>query len=155
MIAARVTEGEGAARNLREIVVELRQLQATIAEMSEANRIGAVERYRDRLSRLLASVGDAADASIDQARVLQEAGVLAERIDIAEEVERLGVHLETVSTILDQGGLCGKRLDFLAQELLREVNTMASKCRDAELATVTVDAKVLCERFREQVQNVE
>ena len=88
-------------------------------------------------------------------RLKQELALFATRIDIAEEVARLTTHVSEMRRVLAQGGPVGKRLDFLAQELHREANTLGSKSVDAELSQVSLELKVLIEQMREQVQNLE
>jgi uncharacterized protein (TIGR00255 family) len=88
-------------------------------------------------------------------RLKQELALFATRIDVAEEVARLTTHVAEIRRVLAQGGPVGKRLDFLAQELHREANTLGSKSVDAELSHVSLELKVLIEQMREQVQNLE
>jgi uncharacterized protein (TIGR00255 family) len=88
-------------------------------------------------------------------RLKQELALFATRIDVAEEVARLMTHVAEIRRVLAQGGTVGKRLDFLAQELHREANTLGSKSVDAELSQVSLELKVLIEQMREQVQNLE
>ncbi len=96
-----------------------------------------------------------AEVTIDPDRVLQEAAVLADRADVAEELVRLQAHLESFSERLAAGGVVGRSLDFLCQEIHRELNTLGSKCRELGVADRLVDAKSAAERVREQVQNLE
>ena len=95
------------------------------------------------------------DINLDPARLETEIALLIERSDIQEEVARLDAHLKRVNTLLKEDRPVGRELDFLSQELLREVNTLGSKARDIEVNVVVVDMKVEIERFKEQVQNVE
>lgn len=97
------------------------------------------------------------EAGLDPAseRLAQELALFATRIDVAEEVERLSTHVAEFRRVLAQGGSVGKRLDFLAQELHREANTLGSKSVDAELSRVSLELKVAIEQIREQVQNIE
>jgi len=88
-------------------------------------------------------------------RLKQELALFATKIDVAEEVARLVTHVAEVRRVLAHGGGVGKRLDFLAQELHREANTLGSKSVDAELSQVSLELKVLIEQMREQVQNLE
>ena len=88
-------------------------------------------------------------------RALSEATAFAIRIDVAEEITRLGSHLDEVERLLKKGGEIGKRLDFLIQEMHREANTLGSKSATLELTRISVDMKVLIEQMREQVQNIE
>jgi uncharacterized protein (TIGR00255 family) len=91
----------------------------------------------------------------DNDRLKQELALFATKIDIAEEVSRLGTHVVEVRRVLAAGGSSGKRLDFLMQELNREANTLGSKSVDAELSQAALEIKVLIEQMREQVQNIE
>lgn len=88
-------------------------------------------------------------------RIEAEIALLAQKFDIAEEYDRLQSHLKGVEDILDKGGICGKRLDFMMQELNRESNTMASKASGIEITKTAVELKVLIEQMREQIQNIE
>ena len=88
-------------------------------------------------------------------RVLQEVAVFATRIDVAEELTRLNAHLDEVERVLKQGGACGKRLDFLMQELNREANTLGSKSAITEVSQASMELKLLIEQMREQIQNLE
>ena len=106
------------------------------------------------LSKLGARLAEAGlDANED--RLKQELALFATKIDVAEEVARLVTHVAEVRRVLAHGGSVGKRLDFLAQELHREANTLGSKSVDAELSQVSLELKVLIEQMREQVQNLE
>jgi uncharacterized protein (TIGR00255 family) len=106
-------------------------------------------RLRERLARLLEGV------EVGEERLLAEAGVLADRADVSEEVQRLEAHLTHLTALLNAGGPAGKKLDFLLQELLREVNTSGSKCRDAGMGERVVEAKASLEKLREQFANLE
>jgi uncharacterized protein (TIGR00255 family) len=108
------------------------------------------ERTKERVEVIIGSA-----AAIDPERVIQEAALLADRADVAEEVVRLRAHLETTSERLLAGGVLGRTLDFLCQEIHRELNTLGSKCRELGVAERIVDAKAAAERVREQVQNLE
>jgi uncharacterized protein (TIGR00255 family) len=116
----------------------------------EEFRARLLERVQERVKSMVGS-----DISVDPDRVLQEAAVLADRADVAEEVVRLRAHLENFSERLAKGGVIGRSLDFLCQEIHRELNTLGSKCRELGVADRLVDAKSAAERVREQVQNLE
>ncbi len=117
-----------------------------------APRIPAIQAaYMDKLGAKLREIG--ADAGDE--RMKQELALFATKVDVAEEVERLKTHVGEVKRVLNAGGAAGKRLDFLAQELHREANTLGSKSVDAELSNVSLELKVLIEQMREQVQNIE
>lgn len=107
--------------------------------------------YMDKLGNRLREAG----LEPNDDRLKQELALFATRIDVAEEVARLATHIAEMRRVLAQGGTVGKRLDFLAQELHREANTLGSKSVDAELSQVSLELKVLIEQMREQVQNLE
>jgi uncharacterized protein (TIGR00255 family) len=96
-----------------------------------------------------------AELGLEETKLYQEVVRLAERADVAEEVQRLRSHVAQARGLLGGSGPCGKRLDFLAQELAREANTIGSKSASAALAREVVGLKAEVERLREQVQNVE
>jgi uncharacterized protein (TIGR00255 family) len=108
------------------------------------------ERTKERVEVLVGSA-----AAVDPERVVQEAALLADRADVAEEMVRLRAHLETASNRLRAGGVLGRTLDFLCQEIHRELNTLGSKCRELGVTDRIIDAKAAAERVREQVQNLE
>jgi uncharacterized protein (TIGR00255 family) len=110
----------------------------------------ALVRLRERVSRLLGG-----ETALDPERLHQEAALLADRGDISEEVVRLHSHLEAFRLRIRQCEAIGRTLDFLCQEILRELNTIGSKCREEGVAEHLIDAKAAVERLREQVQNVE
>lgn len=108
-------------------------------------------RLKERADALLASSG----ASLDETTLAREVAVYAERSDVAEEVTRLSAHLDEFERYLASDGEVGRTLDFLAQEMLRETNTIGSKSQDVAIAHAVVELKAEIERMREQVQNVE
>jgi len=112
---------------------------------------GVQVRYRDRLRERVQRL----DVQADPERLEQELALLAQRADVAEEIDRLGSHVTEVSDILRRSEPVGRRLDFLIQELNREANTFASKVQEEPLTRVGVELKVLIEQMREQVQNLE
>jgi uncharacterized protein (TIGR00255 family) len=149
LIARRTAEGAGLAEALRSLTADLAaqaQAMAARAPLAAARR-GA--RLRERLRALLA------DSAVDEARVVTEVAVWAEKTDVTEELTRLRVHLDEFALMLGKGGPVGRPLDFLIQELNREVNTIAAKADDLELGQAALAAKGLLEKLREQVQNLE
>ncbi len=92
---------------------------------------------------------------VASADVAREVAILCDRLDVSEEISRLKSHLDQLDAFLPKGGRIGRKLDFLVQEIFREINTIGSKCSDANVAHWVVDAKTHAERLREQVQNVE
>lgn len=156
LVEAREQEGEQLARILGERLAELVQSAAKLRARAPAVREELRASLERRLQELLVSRPGHPDArTVDEVRLAQEVAFLVERGDVSEELDRLDAHLAHFGELLAGDGLLGKRLDFLTQEILRELNTVGSKCRDAEMARTVLDAKVFCEQLREQVQNVE
>lgn len=147
LCAARAREGEKLAAALSGRAAEMRRRVAQVAPLvPQANAA-----YQARLAeRLREALGTA-----DDERVRAELAVFAVKTDVAEELQRLSAHIEEVERVLAAGGAAGKRLDFLAQELNREANTLASKSATREIADCALELKLLVEQVREQVQNVE
>jgi uncharacterized protein (TIGR00255 family) len=147
LAAARVREGEKLARMIRERVARIRARLAEIEPLVPQ----AVAAYAEKLAAKLRE----ALAAADEERIRQEIGVFGVRIDVAEELSRLGGHLDEVERVLAGGGAVGKRLDFLMQELNREANTLGAKSVSKELSAAVLEFKLLIEQMREQVQNLE
>lgn len=121
-----------------------------------------LNKVRDQLPRLMVDINEKlqkrfteAKLTLDSTRLEQEMVLYSHKIDIAEEIDRIEMHLNEVCRILSQGGNVGRRLDFLMQELNREANTLGSKSLDPTITHAAVEIKVLIEQIREQVQNVE
>jgi uncharacterized protein (TIGR00255 family) len=149
LIERRTAEGERLAEELRGLHAELAAIVSTMAGRAPIGAARREERLRERLRGMLDG------AAIDEARILTEAAVWADKADIAEELTRLRAHLAELGLALDKGGPVGRALDFLLQELGREVNTVASKADDLELSQAALAGKGVLEKMREQVQNLE
>ncbi|MFO8057643.1 MAG: YicC/YloC family endoribonuclease [bacterium] len=121
---------------------------------TEGKKDSVVENYRQRLKRKIAEILEDSEKT-DQARLEQEVALLADRTDITEELVRARSHLEQMDRLLDSDGPMGRKLDFLTQELFREINTCSNKAQDAEVSRLAVDMKAELEKIREQVQNLE
>ena len=93
--------------------------------------------------------------ALTEERLAQEAALLMTKADVREELDRLGSHLGAAATLLAEGGVIGRKLDFLCQEFNRETNTICSKAQDIELSNIGLELKAVIEQFREQVQNIE
>jgi len=154
---ARAREGARLADILKERVNRLRELAAQAAPLVPAVVQRQQARFLERWNEALASVQAAAAVPAQNLheRAMAEAASYAIRIDVAEELGRLGSHLDEITRLLKAGGELGKRLEFLIQELQREANTLGSKSAALELTTISVEMKVAIEQMREQVQNVE
>ena len=159
---ARAREGARLVAILSERIQHLRSLATQAGPLVPAvvqrQQQRFLERWHEALQQLPAAAGvSAATVSADaqRDRALNEAAAYALRIDVAEELARLGAHLDELSRLLKTGGELGKRLDFLIQELHREANTLGSKSSALELTNIALEMKVAIEQMREQVQNIE
>jgi len=148
--AMRLAEGAALAADMRGIIADIRRRVVTIRGRGPA----AVERQRERLMERIGSVLAERGVKLAEADITREIVLLADRSDIAEEIVRLESHLDQFERLLGEDSP-GRQLDFLAQELAREANTVASKSSDVEIAHAVVETKTLIERLREQVQNLE
>jgi len=146
-VASRSREGAKLARTILDRVARMRELTAQVGPLLPK----VLGDYEQRLATKLRE----AVASLDEERIRQEIGVLAARIDVAEELARLATHLDEVQRVVEKAGAVGKRLDFLMQELNREANTLASKSVSTEVTAIALELKLLIEQMREQVQNLE
>lgn len=147
LVAHREREGERLAAMLTErldgVAHEVAGLRTRIGDIND----GLLRKMRERI--------EAMDMPVDQGRLEQEVAVLAQKADVAEELDRLDSHVAEGRDALALGEPVGRRLDFLMQEFNREANTLASKSQDASSTKASVELKVLIEQMREQVQNVE
>ncbi len=162
LVVERKREGRGLEEALRGHLSELRGRVEALAARREEVIDRAPNELEGRVRELLEGHGfeghgatGATGVGLDPARVVQEVALLIERSDTVEELERLSGHLEGFAAAMDEEGAVGRRLDFLTQEILRELNTIGSKCRDLAMQRAVVEGKVLCEQLREQVQNIE
>lgn len=147
---ARASEGAALARALAALLdqIEAGLAEARVAAESRAARAGTL--LRERVAALLG-----AGAEAEPGRLAQELALLAVRIDVTEELDRLAAHVAAARALLVAKEPAGRKLDFLAQEFMREVNTLCSKANSAELTGIGLALKVAVDQFREQVQNVE
>ena len=132
------------------IVLRLDGIRAQIDYLS-ARVPAIIAALRERHEARIRELAD----GLDEARVEQECALLVQRLDVAEEIDRLGAHVEEVARVLEQDEPIGRRLDFLLQELNREANTLGSKSAHIDTAGAAIELKVLIEQIREQVQNIE
>ena len=149
LVAARQSEGAALQRILIDRIARIGML----SKMAEDTPGRGAEAVRARLAKQIEALGMA--HGLDSVRLHQEAVLLAAKSDIREELDRLIAHVSSVSALLAKGGAIGRRLDFLAQELGRESNTLCAKSNDAGLTAIGLDLKIEVEQFREQVQNIE
>ena len=141
---------------------ELQKVVSGLCQDIDVERLAVGERttevvasYQERLKERLAALLEGSGADLDDSVIAREVAVMADRSDIREEVDRLDAHLKQVAELIEQGEEVGRTLDFLAQEMLRESNTIGSKSGDVTLARHVVTLKTAIERFKEQVANIE
>ena len=149
--AMRRREGEGLFAELMKHV----NLIATSLKEIGARAPFVIEDYHRRLSQRVNQLTAKAELHVDQNDLIKEVAVFAERADIAEEIQRLTSHLDAFEQACRTGEHAGRKLDFIAQEMLREANTIGSKANDATIARHIVEIKGAIDRVKEQVQNVE
>ena len=148
--AMRLREGGALERDLRERFTALEVLSREIAGLAPAVPIAYKAMLERRLAELL---GDG--QLVDPALIAREVAVFADRCDVSEELTRLASHFGQVTKVFDTGGPCGRTLDFICQEMFREINTTGSKANDAEISRLVIAFKAGLETVREQVQNIE
>ena len=151
LVTMRRREGETLAADLGARFARLETLAAEVEALART----APEEYRRRLMERVGKLLTGSGVGVDETRIAQEVAILADRIDVTEELVRLRSHLGQMRALLVEDAPVGRRLDFLSQELAREVNTVGSKSQSAEIAARVVAAKAEVEKIREQVQNVE
>ncbi len=148
-VEMRSREGERIERDLRERIEYMGKLAKQIEERSPQT----VKEYSDRLYEKIKEVLDGRE--IDESRILTEVAIYADKVAVNEETVRLASHFEEFYSIIDSGEPAGRRLDFLIQEINREVNTIGSKAGDIDIAKTVVTLKGEIEKLREQIQNIE
>ncbi|GAA5132929.1 YicC/YloC family endoribonuclease [Thalassotalea piscium] len=146
-IAARASEGENMKQLIEQrldaIVVEAEKVKAFMPEVIQWQRNRIIDKFTD------------AKIELESTRVEQELVLLAQKMDVDEELDRLYSHVKETKSILKKGGAQGRRLDFMMQEFNREANTLGSKSINADITNSAVELKVLIEQMREQIQNIE
>lgn len=151
MVEMRKTEG---AKLVVDILERISQMKSRLDKI-ESQSPQIVEAYRqkmrDRLTDLLGDMG----IQIDEARIAHEIAIFADKTNVTEEIVRLKSHFDQIADIIDQGGAAGRKLDFLVQEMNREVNTIGSKSPDFEISNDVIELKSELEKIREQIQNIE
>lgn len=152
VVLARRIEGG----NLRSALGRLGDELVAVVNEVEADWQGAAADLPERLRARVEEILRGSAGNIDETRLAQEVAILAERGDVQEELDRLRSHMGHFRELIDrEGEAVGKRLDFLAQEIFRELSTLAAKFRDPEAVQRVIDGKLVCEQIREQVQNIE
>lgn len=147
--AMRTREGEALKTDLLQKAEGILTLVSKVEERSPIT----VKAYRERLTAKMQEVLE--DRQIDEARIIQEAAIYADKVAVDEETVRLRSHVDQLQNMLSEGGVIGRKLDFLMQEMNREANTIGSKGNDVEQARNVVSIKSELEKIREQIQNIE
>jgi uncharacterized protein (TIGR00255 family) len=129
----------------------MRDLRSRLAEHRDDVRTEILASYQQRVQEIAGAAG----VEVNQDRIAQEVVIMVEKGDIAEELMRLLHHLDQIDKVIGSREAAGKKLDFISQEMIREINTMGSKSRSAAIRTLVIELKTEVERIREQVQNVE
>lgn len=148
-VASRTREGEALKKDLLEKLSAMQEMVEYISSVSPS----LVSDYRNRLEAKVREL--LADAVIDESRIATEVTIYADKICVDEETVRLLSHIESTREILTEGGNVGRKLDFIAQEMNREANTILSKANSLEVTKRAIDLKTEIEKVREQIQNIE
>jgi uncharacterized protein (TIGR00255 family) len=145
----RMREGKSLQKDFAARVAHIEAALPKIERLAEQSRADIMENFQSRIRELLAEL------PVNEKRLYEEASSASQHGDISEEITRLRTHLDGLKALLKRSGQVGKSIEFLLQEINREVNTMGSKSQNAALSQVTVEVKAEAEKMREQVQNVE
>lgn len=148
-VAMREVEGARMREDVLSRAATIRKAVAVVEEKSPETVRAHMEKVETRIRELLDGV------PVDEARLLNEAAVFADKVAVAEETVRLNSHLDQLEQLLNSNEAVGRKLDFLVQEINRETNTIGSKCSDLDLTRIVVDIKAEIEKIREQIQNIE
>lgn len=146
---SRQVEGEILAADIEKRIKDIDVSLKSIEDLAVSNADNRLDKLREKLRAIIG------DVQIDESRLILEAGVLAERYDITEEIVRLKSHIENFLLDMKKGRDSGKRLGFIVQEMGREVNTIGSKCNDIKISSLVIDIKEELEKIREQIANIE
>lgn len=149
IISMREREG---AKIHRDMLAKLEHIEALTAQVKVRSEDAAKD-YLEKLRRRIRELVEG--AAVDEQRLAQEAAIMADRLSIDEEMVRLDAHISGMRAYMEQDGPLGRKLDFMLQEINREVNTIGSKAMDVEIQSRVVDIKAELEKLREQVQNIE
>jgi uncharacterized protein (TIGR00255 family) len=149
--AMRETEGRATAQDMETTLGDLERGVAAI----EPRASEVVEAYRDRLQERVSALLDGMEVPADDAMLVREVAFFAERSDVNEELSRLKSHVSQFRALFEEAGPVGRKLEFLTQEMVREVNTLGSKSSDLDISRQVVDMKAKVDRLREQTQNIE
>ena len=150
LLQTRKKEGQGLHSILSEKLSSLIELRKAAEKTLPARSNHLKKNFKSTIDRIISET-----SKIDENKVEQEIAIIAIKLDITEELDRLKVHIESMQDLLSSSGVVGKKLDFLSQELNREVNTICSKSQYSNLTKLGIEMKTVVDQFREQIQNVE
>ena len=145
----RAIEGESLKKDLLEHLSFIKEATGEVEKRSPE----IVNEYRERIEERMRDI--LGSATYDQSRLLTEVAIFADKVNVNEETVRLKSHVEQFAKMLEDGGSVGRKIDFLIQEMNREINTIGSKSQDLDVARIVIDVKAEIEKLREQIQNVE
>ena len=151
LVSSRETEGEALGELIRSRCSQISQIIGELRTYRPAMITAMHEKWKANLNEKIQKWVE----SVNESRLEQELAILAQKLDVDEELDRIDTHITEVENVLDRKEAIGRRLDFLMQELNREANTLASKSQDSTTTQWSVDLKVLIEQMREQIQNIE
>ncbi len=151
LVKSRAKEGNVLLADINKRVKKIDSLRKKIIKLAP----DSVKEFQERINKRLESLNKKNDVEFDPVRILTEVGLFSERVDVTEELVRIESHLKLFKSTLETGGVIGKKLDFILQELFRETNTIGSKSGDSKMSALVVSLKEELEKIREQVQNVE
>lgn len=149
LINMRLEEGKSLMNDLQSRIDSIARMKDSLTSVSSELIISMKERLIERVKSLVG------DMNIDEGRILQEVAILTEKADISEEITRIDSHLKQMRKLLSEGDTIGRRLDFILQELFREVNTISSKSSDYRVSSIGIEMRAEIERMREQSQNIQ
>ena len=150
LLQTRKKEGQGLHSILSEKLSSLTELRKAAEEILPARSNHLKKNFKSTIDGIISET-----SKLDENKVEQEIAIIAIKQDITEELDRLKVHIQSMQDLLSSSGVVGKKLDFLSQELNREVNTICSKSQYSDLTKVGIEMKTVVDQFREQIQNVE
>ena len=150
LVKARAEEGARLKVVIDQHIGRLRELTNASAACASAQPTAIKARFERQIAEFTSG-----SITLTPERLAQEVALLAVKADIREEIDRLKAHLDQAAELIDTGGPCGRRLDFLSQELNREANTLCSKSQEVELTRIGLDLKATIDQLREQIQNIE
>ncbi len=145
----RIAEGEKLVHDLKEHLAFIDNATGEVEKRSPL----IVEEYRARIEERMRDI--LGSATYDESRLLTEVAIFSDKVNVNEETVRLRSHISQFTNMLDEGGSVGRKIDFLIQEMNREINTIGSKSNDLDVARIVIDVKAEIEKLREQIQNIE